>query len=80
MAKSPPAAAALTFEAALAQLDALVPTLEAGDLPLDAALAAYQKGSELVTLCQARLDAAEATLTVLEGDTLVPLTLENPHA
>lgn len=50
--------------------------MESGQLPLEASLAAYQQGSELIRFCQARLAQAEQQLSVLENGELKPLTLE----
>ena len=49
----------LTFEAALAQLEEIVGKLEAGDLPLDEALALFKQGQKLAAYCGAKLDEAE---------------------
>jgi exodeoxyribonuclease VII small subunit len=61
------------FEAALAQLEALVGQMENGALSLDESLAAYEKGVELARICQQRLDAAEQQVRVLQGNLLKPL-------
>jgi exodeoxyribonuclease VII small subunit len=55
----------LSFEAALARLEAIVARLEAGNLPLDEAVALYEEGMRLVTLCGQRLDAAELRVNQL---------------
>jgi exodeoxyribonuclease VII small subunit len=55
----------LSFEAALARLEAIVARLEAGNLPLDEAVALYEEGMRLVTLCGQRLDAAELRVSQL---------------
>jgi len=47
------------FEVALAQLDEIVATLEDGRLPLDDALALFERGVRLARRCQAHLDTAE---------------------
>jgi exodeoxyribonuclease VII small subunit len=49
----------LTFEAALAQLEEIVGKLEAGDLPLDEALALFEQGQKLAGVCGAKLDEAQ---------------------
>ncbi len=49
----------LSFEAALAELGDTVRLLEAGDLPLDDALALFERGQKLSARCQALLSAAE---------------------
>jgi exodeoxyribonuclease VII small subunit len=47
--------------------------MEAGDLPLDDAIAAYRRGAELAQYCQGRLAAAEQQISKLDGDVLKPL-------
>jgi len=47
------------FEASLTQLDEIVATLEDGRLPLDDALALFERGVRLARRCQAQLDNAE---------------------
>lgn len=49
----------LAFEAAFAQLAEIVGKLEAGDLPLDDALALFEQGQRLAAYCGAKLDEAE---------------------
>lgn len=48
----------LTFEEALNQLEGIVNQLERGEVSLDDAVAAYEKGSQLRKQCQDRLDEA----------------------
>ena len=55
-----------TFEAALAELEHIVATMEGGQLPLKEALAAYKRGAELLTYCQASLKDAQQQVEVLE--------------
>lgn len=50
---------ALSFEAALAELEQIVRTLEAGSAPLDESIALYQRGDALKRHCEARLKAAQ---------------------
>ena len=64
--------ASASFEEAMAELAQLVTQMEAGQLPLEASVAAYQRGSELVKYCAAQLDKVEAQVKVLEGDMLKP--------
>ncbi len=61
------------FEDALAELEGIVASMEQGELPLEASLAAYQRGVALMKFCQERLNAAEHTVRVLENDVLRPL-------
>ena len=65
----------LSFEAALAELDKIVAAMEAGELPLEASLQAYQRGVALVKAAHARLAAAEQQVKVLEDGVLKPLAL-----
>lgn len=60
----------LTFEKALAELEKVVARMEGGELSLEQALAAHQRGLELARFCQARLEAAQQQIQVLEGDVL----------
>ena len=46
------------FEEALSQLEGLVARLEAGDLPLEEALRAFEEGVRLTRLCAERLEDA----------------------
>src|SRR5438105_10427725 len=66
--KTAPAPA--TFETALAELETIVATMEGGQLPLAEALAAYQRGAELLQYCQAALKDAEQQVQVLERGVL----------
>ncbi len=61
------------FEAALAELESLVASMENGAMPLEQSLAAYKRGVELSRICQERLAAAEKQVSVLEGELLKPL-------
>ena len=66
--KTAPAPA--SFETALAELETIVATMEGGQLPLAESLAAYQRGAELIKLCEAKLADAQARIAILDGDTL----------
>ena len=70
-------AAGLPFEDAIAELEAIVDAMEAGELPLEESLKRYQRGVELVQAAHARLKAAEQHVKVLEDGMLKPLNLEN---
>ncbi|MEJ2514598.1 MAG: exodeoxyribonuclease VII small subunit [Gammaproteobacteria bacterium] len=56
------------FEESLAQLEALVEELESGDLPLEKALAAFERGVTLTRQCQAALQAAEQKVEMLVSE------------
>jgi exodeoxyribonuclease VII small subunit len=70
----PVTAVPASFEEAMAELAQLVSQMEAGQLPLEASVAAYSRGSELVKYCAAQLDKVEAQVQVLEGDMLKPFS------
>jgi exodeoxyribonuclease VII small subunit len=53
------------FEQALAELEKLVGRLEHGDLPLDEALKAFERGVALTRQCQASLQAAQQKVEIL---------------
>lgn len=56
----------------MAELAQLVTQMEAGQLPLEASVVAYQRGAQLVKYCAGQLDQVEAQVKVLEGDMLKP--------
>ncbi len=56
------------FEESLAQLEALVEELESGELPLEQALAAFERGVSLTRQCQAALQAAEQKVEMLVSE------------
>ena len=61
-----------TYEAALQELEALVSSLESGQLPLDQLLTGYQRGAQLLGFCRGKLEAVENQVKVLEGAELKP--------
>ena len=61
-----------SFEDAMAELGQLVAQMEAGELPLEASIAAYKRGSELVKYCALQLDKVDNQVKVLEGEMLKP--------
>ena len=58
------------FEAAMAELEQVVADMESGNLSLEASLAAYKRGAELLQLCRGRLEDAQQQVRVLEEGTL----------
>ncbi len=56
---------ALSFEEALAELEATVAKLEAGGLTLEEMLTLFERGQKLVALCEKALDEAELRLEIL---------------
>jgi exodeoxyribonuclease VII small subunit len=59
-----------SFEAALAELETIVATMEGGALPLADSLAAYKRSATLLAYCQAALKDARQQVEVLEKDVL----------
>lgn len=57
--------AGLTYEEALAQLDALIQKLEGGSIPLEDAISAYERGTRLARHCEQLLDRTERRVTAL---------------
>ena len=53
------------FESTLAELEALVARMEAGNLPLDEAMRNFERGVQLTQECQAALLAAQQRVQVL---------------
>jgi exodeoxyribonuclease VII small subunit len=64
------------FEAAMAQLEAIVAQMERGDMSLEASLGAYQRGVALTRICQDRLARAEQKVKVLSDELLKPFELD----
>jgi len=56
--KAAPPIESLSFEAALAELEAIVQRLERGQLDLEASIEAYERGTALRRHCAAKLDEA----------------------
>ena len=74
--KLPPTDQPTSFEAAMADLEQLVAQMEAGELPLEASVAAYKRGADLVRYCTMQLEKVEKQVQVLEGDMLKPFDTE----
>lgn len=55
----------VNFEESLAALERLVDTLEAGELPLEDALKAFEQGIRLTRECQQALTDAQQKVTIL---------------
>ncbi|MEJ1297790.1 MAG: exodeoxyribonuclease VII small subunit [Candidatus Sedimenticola sp. (ex Thyasira tokunagai)] len=55
----------LSFEEGLSELEALVETLERGDLNLEESLASFSRGVELTRNCQQALKEAEQKVQIL---------------
>ena len=61
----------LTFEEAMKKLELLVDSLDKGDVSLDEAIAAYDRGSQLKDYCQKKLlDARMKVETIQSSDNI----------
>jgi exodeoxyribonuclease VII small subunit len=58
--------AKLTFEAALSRLEAVVESMESGEVPLADLLVKFEEGNKLLKLCEARLKDAELKIEQLK--------------
>ena len=74
----------LTFEGALERLEAIVDSMEQGQVPLAELLAKYEEGTRLLKVCEGRLKDAELKIEQLkqtrEGVQLEPFTPERAGA
>lgn len=59
-----------TFESALSELEKIVASMEAGQMPLEQSLAAYKRGAELLKFCQTALQDAQQQVSILEENVL----------
>jgi exodeoxyribonuclease VII small subunit len=73
MSDSPLSEPPIDFEAALAELERIVASMEQGQLSLEQSLGAHKRGLELARYCQKTLAQAEQQVRVLEGDVLKDL-------
>lgn len=64
------AAVPSSFEAALAELEAIVARMESSELPLEEALAGYRRGAQLLQFCQSALKDAQQQVQILEAGLL----------
>ena len=68
----------MTFEEAMNELEKLVESLDKGDISLDQAISAYDKGSQLKDLCQKKLNEAKMkveTIQSSDNSDVIPDTL-----
>ena len=57
----------LTFEEAMQELEKLVDSLEKGEVSLDEAIAAYDRGSQLKDYCQKKLQEAKMKIETIQS-------------
>jgi exodeoxyribonuclease VII small subunit len=65
--KTDPADKVPDFEQSLSELESLVQKLEQGDVPLEEALATFERGVALTRQCQTALRSAQQKVEVLLG-------------
>jgi exodeoxyribonuclease VII small subunit len=58
---------AFSFEQAIEELQTIVTAMEAGNVSLDESLGLYERGVELVRLCNQRLDEAQQRISVVQA-------------
>lgn len=56
----------MPFEQALQRLEEIVRRMEAGEMPLEQMVEAYEEGRRLLDLCAARLNEVEKKIELLE--------------
>ena len=56
----------LTFEKAMKELEELVDSLDKGDVSLDEAIAAYDRGSQLKDYCEKKLQEAKMKVDTIQ--------------
>jgi exodeoxyribonuclease VII small subunit len=56
----------MSFEAALARLEAIVRSLEAGDASLEDSIAIYTEGQKLKAFCESKLASATARIEAIQ--------------
>ena len=57
----------LTFEKAMKELEELVDSLDKGDVSLDEAIAAYDRGSQLKDYCEKKLKEAKMKVDTIQA-------------
>jgi exodeoxyribonuclease VII small subunit len=63
-----------SYEAASAELDALVRQMESAQLPLDQLLTSYQRGAFLLEFCQSKLQLLSQQVSIIDNGQLKPWT------
>ncbi|WAA11419.1 exodeoxyribonuclease VII small subunit [Fervidibacillus halotolerans] len=59
----------ITFEEAMEKLEAIVESLEEGDVPLEKAIDKYKEGMELAKICSKKLKSAEEQMVKVIKET-----------
>jgi exodeoxyribonuclease VII small subunit len=75
--KLPTNVAPNSFENAMSELTELVAQMENGQLPLEASVTAYQRGSELIKYCATQLEKVEQQVKILDAGMLKPFSTDD---
>ncbi|WAA10461.1 exodeoxyribonuclease VII small subunit [Fervidibacillus albus] len=59
----------ITFEEAMEKLEAIVESLEDGDVPLEKAIDKYKEGMDLAKICSEKLKSAEEQMVKIVKET-----------
>ncbi len=68
------------FESALSELEKIVDSMEAGQLPLEQSIAAYKRGAQLLQYCQGALKEASQQVKLLEAGALKDFNVDGEPA
>ena len=67
----------LNYEQAFSELEQIVEQMESGQMPLEASLAAYKRGNQLLEFCQKSLADVEQQIKILnEHQQLAPFNTQ----
>lgn len=66
----------VSFEEALAEVEGIVGELESDQIPLERLIEQYEKGTRLLDVCRARIEAAEARVEIIARGRRGEKTLE----
>jgi exodeoxyribonuclease VII small subunit len=69
-----------SFESAFAELEKIVDSMEAGQLPLEQSIAAYRRGAQLLQYCQSALKEASQQVKLLEAGVLKDFSVDGEPA
>tara|TARA_B100000131_G_scaffold323180_1_gene380324 strand:+ start:4508 stop:4756 length:249 start_codon:yes stop_codon:yes gene_type:complete len=67
----------ITFEEAIKELENIVDDLERGEVSLEEAVSAYERGSKLKNICQERLNDARMKVEKIKQDESGQISIEN---
>ena len=67
----------MSFEDAIKELEDIVDDLEKGEVSLEEAVSAYERGSELKNICQKRLNDARMKVEKIKQDENGQISIEN---